>query len=186
MIFEEKIPVQYRTAFLEKVVEISEKLGVNPNWLMAIMNWESAGTFSASVKNPYSGATGLIQFMPATARDLGTTVEALASMSEIQQLDWVYKYYVRYKSKLKSYTDLYLTTFYPVAVGKPSDYVLGNSEFWIQKIAEQNPAFDLNKDRKITKGEIEEFMLNKIPSEWFDVFKKKALKHCPHCCLPLY
>ena len=174
MIYEENVPANYRSAFLAKVQEVSARLGINPNWLMAIMNWESARTFSSSVKNPHSDATGLIQFMPATARELGTTVEQLARMTAVEQLEWVYKYYVRYRSKLNSYTDLYLTTFYPAAVGKPSDYVLGSSAYWIGKIAEQNPAFDVNRDRQITKGEIEQVMLKKIPSNWIEQFKKKT------------
>lgn len=174
MIYQENVPASYRNAFLAKVQEISTRLGINPNWLMAIINWESARTFSASVKNPYSNATGLIQFMPATAKELGTTVEQLSRMSAVEQLEWVYKYYVRYRSKLNSYTDLYLTTFYPAAVGKPSNFVLGSSAYWIDKIAEQNPAFDVNKDSQITKGEIEQVMLRKIPSNWVAEFKKKA------------
>ena len=174
MIYQENVPSSYRSAFLAKVQEISQKLGINPNWLMAIMNWESARTFSPSVKNPYSNATGLIQFMPDTARELGTSIEQLAKMSAVEQLDWVYKYYVRYRSKLKSYTDLYLTTFYPAAVGKPSGYILGSSAYWIAKIADQNPAFDVNGDQKITKGEIEQVMLKKIPSNWVEEFKKKT------------
>jgi len=175
LIYEDKIPFSYRSSFISKVKEVSARLGINPNWLMAIMNWESARTFSSSVQNPYTNATGLIQFMPATAIDLGTTVDQLKRMSEIEQLEWVYKYYVRYRSKLKSYTDLYLTTFYPVAVGKPSNYTLGTSDYRIHKIAEQNPAFDVNKDNKITKGEIESVMLKKIPSNWIGEFKKKTI-----------
>lgn len=175
LIYEEKIPSNSRFQFVAKVKEVSSRLGINPNWLMAIMNWESARTFSASVRNSYTNATGLIQFMPATAIDLGTTVDRLAAMSEVEQLEWVYKYYARYKSKLKSYTDLYLTTFYPVAVGKASGYVLGTSDYRIRKIAEQNPAFDVNRDNRITKGEIESVMLKKIPSNWIGEFKKKMI-----------
>ncbi len=174
LIYEENVPASYRAPFIAKVQEISTKLGINPNWLMAIMNWESARTFSPSVKNPYSTATGLIQFMRATAIDLGTTVEQLARMSAIEQLDWVYKYYARYRSKLNSYTDLYLTTFYPVAVGKPSNFILGTSDYRIKAIAQSNPAFDVNKDLQITKGEIEQVMLRKIPSNWNAEFKKKT------------
>ena len=38
--------------------------------------------------NPISGATGLIQFMPSTARG-GTTTAVLKRMSNVQQLDYV-------------------------------------------------------------------------------------------------
>lgn len=175
LIFEHNIPDSYRYNFTEKVKTVSSQLGINPNWLMAIINWESARSFSPSIRNKYTGATGLIQFMPATAQELGTTVGNLAGMDPLEQLDWVYKYYVRYRSKLNSYTDLYLTTFYPVAVGKPSNYVLGTSDYRIRKIAEQNPGFDLNKDQRITKGEIEQTMLRQIPGQWLAEFKKKTV-----------
>lgn len=174
LIYENDVPGAYRAAFINKVKEVSSRLGINPNWLMAVMHWESARTFSASVQNPRSRATGLIQFMPSTAEGMGTTIEQLARMSEVEQLEWVYKYYAPYKSRLKSFTDLYLTTFYPVAVGKPSSYILGNSDYRRAQIADQNPSFDNNKDGVITKGEIEADMLNKIPGNWVAEFKKKA------------
>ena len=41
------------------------------NNLMAVFAWESGGTFKADVPNrKNSGATGLIQFMPETAKEL--------------------------------------------------------------------------------------------------------------------
>ncbi|MDT0643689.1 transglycosylase SLT domain-containing protein [Zunongwangia sp. F363] len=175
LIYEENVPASYRTAFVAKVREISTRLGINPNWLMAIINWESARSFSSSIRNPYTNATGLIQFMPDTAIDLGTTIDRLARMTAVEQLDWVYKYYVRYRSKLKSYTDLYLTTFYPAAVGKAASYVLGSTAYRVRRIAEQNSSFDNNGDMKITKGEIESDMLEKIPANWMAEFKKKVV-----------
>src|ERR1044071_1211337 len=61
-------------AFKDKVVKIASDLGTNPNFLMAVMSFESGATFRPSVKNMAgSGAVGLIQFMPATATGLGTT-----------------------------------------------------------------------------------------------------------------
>ena len=39
------------------------------------------------------GATGLIQFLPSTARGLGTTTDALAGMSSVEQLNYVEKYF---------------------------------------------------------------------------------------------
>src|SRR5690606_25639726 len=141
-------------------------LGIDPNWLMAVMYFESAHTFSPAIQNPYTNATGLIQFMPSTAKELGTTVEALKNMSANDQLLYVYKYYARYKSKLKSYVDLYLITFFPIASGKPLDYVLQTATLPAHLIAKQNPVFDLNKDGKITVAEIQKVMLAKIPNAW--------------------
>src|SRR5205085_3198990 len=65
-------------AFKDKVVQIASDLGTNPNFLMAVMSFESGGTFSPSIKNAAgSGAVGLIQFMPPTAKGLGTSTAAL-------------------------------------------------------------------------------------------------------------
>lgn len=175
LIYEEKIPANYRAAFVEKIKEVSSRLGINPNWLMAVINFESAGSFSSSIKNPYTGATGLIQFMPSTAIGLGTTVLQLSQMSAVEQLDYVYKYYSTYKNKLNGYVDLYLTTFFPVAVGKPDNYVLSTKNISESVIAKQNPAFDINKDGKITVGEIKQVMLSKIPSNWLNQFDKKKI-----------
>lgn len=169
LIFENKVPVAYRTAFVQKVMAVSNNLGINPNWLMAIINWESAGTFSPAITNSI-GATGLIQFMPKTAISLGTTTAQLKQMTAVQQLDYVYKYYAPYKSKIKGYVDMYLATLFPLALGKPLDFVLQSSTISAQAIASANPAFDLNHDSKITVGEISERMLYQIPKDWLDNF----------------
>ncbi|PZW41623.1 transglycosylase-like protein with SLT domain [Mesonia algae] len=175
LIHETSVPNSYRAAFLEKLVQVSKNLGINPNWLMLVIYWESARSFSPSKKNPYSGATGLIQFMPSTAKGLGTTTAQLAQMTAVEQLDYVEKYYSPYKHKIKSFIDLYFATFYPAAIGKPDNYVLGSSSYLIQKIAEQNPAFDNNKDRKVTKVEVEKTMLEKIPDLWKGEFLKNTM-----------
>jgi len=73
--------------FLSKTVAHAKELGANPNHLMAIMQFESG--ISHTNQNRLSGATGLIQFMPFTAANLGTSISALLAMSEIEQLDYV-------------------------------------------------------------------------------------------------
>lgn len=173
LIFEEKVPLSYRASFVGEVVRYSNMLGINPNWLMAVMYFESGNTFSPSIQNPYTNATGLIQFMPSTANELGTSIEVLKNMSATEQLQYVYKYYARYKSKLKSYVDLYLITFFPISAGKPLSYVLQTASLPASLIATQNPVFDTNKDGKVTVGEIQEVMLSKIPGVWKTMFVKK-------------
>jgi hypothetical protein len=58
---------------------------------MAAMAFETGETFSPSIKNKASGATGLIQFMRSTAKGSGTTTAALAEMTAVDQLDFVEK-----------------------------------------------------------------------------------------------
>ena len=63
-------------ALSREIVKVAQRVGAHPYDLANLINFESAGTFSTSVKNKYSGATGLIQFMPKKFgndhRSLGT------------------------------------------------------------------------------------------------------------------
>jgi peptidoglycan hydrolase-like protein with peptidoglycan-binding domain len=134
--------------FKDKVVQIAERLGTNPNFLMAVMSFESGGTFSPSVPNKAgSGAVGLIQFMPATAKGLGTSSEALVKMSAETQLDFVEKHYRPFKGRLKTIEDTYMAVLLPKAVGKGNDFVL----FQKPSVAfDQNKGLDIDRDGRIT------------------------------------
>ena len=135
--------------FVNKTVAIANELGANPNHLMAIMQFESG--LKASEVNRFSGATGLIQFMPSTARRLGTSTSALLAMTEIQQLDYVRKYLIPYKGKLNTLGDFYCSVLWPACVGSNDNSVL----FRIGTIQyRQNNGFDRNRDGTITKAEI--------------------------------
>jgi len=112
-------------AFRWALVQMAERLGADPNWFAAVMANESARTFSPSVRNPMGGATGLIQFMPATAKRLGTTTDELAAMTATRQLEYVEKYYKPFAGRMHSVTDVYMVTFMPGFVGQPPDFVLG-------------------------------------------------------------
>lgn len=139
--------------FRDRVWWIAETLEVNPDYLMACMAWESGETFSPSIKNAAgSGATGLIQFMPSTAKALGTTVGELSQMRAEDQLNYVYKYFRGYAGKLKNLGDVYMAILWPKGVGKPDSYVL-----WDKRLSpvtyRQNAGLDINKDGRITRDE---------------------------------
>ena len=109
--------------FKTAVNEMSQRLNIESDWILAVMNFETDGTFSPSKKNKTNGATGLIQFMPKYAPgDVGKTVQELAQMTQIEQLKYV-EIYLEKKggSKLKSLEDVAMCIFYPVAIGNP-DY----------------------------------------------------------------
>ena len=116
------------------------------------MAFETGRTLSPSIRNSI-GATGLIQFIPSTARGLGTTTDALAQMTRVEQMDYVLKYFkagpVR-KIAAPTLEDLYMQILWPRAVGKPLDYVLFS---YPSKAYEQNKGLDINKDGNITKEE---------------------------------
>lgn len=138
-------------AFRARVRDIAEALGCTADDLMTCIAWETGRSFSPSVRNMAgSGATGLIQFMPDTARGLGTSVADLARMTAEKQLDYVEAYFRPWRGRLKNLGDLYMAILYPRAVGKPDDYVL----FKLGTIAyRQNAGLDLNRDGVITRGE---------------------------------
>lgn len=165
MIFEHLIK-ENKEAFLLKVKEICQYLAIDPDWLMLVMWFETARTFDHRIVNPVSGATGLIQFMPRTARSLGTTTESLKLMSNVEQLDYVRRYLAPYAGKMKNWLDVYCAVFYPVLIGKPDSYVIDR-----EIVAKQNPVFDLNKDLKIHKWEIRQALQKSIPNEYKHLFK---------------
>lgn len=168
MLFEEKITVN-KDAFLSKVNAIAQKLQINPDWLMAVMNSETGGTFSPSIQNPLTKATGLIQFMPDTAfYQLGTSIDTLKQMSNVDQLEYVYKYFAPYKNYITKYEDLYLITFYPNADKKFAG-TLSKPDTWAfpDSVYVANRGIDMNKDGTLTIGDFRQWIMAKIPPAWF-------------------
>lgn len=110
------------------------------------------------------GAVGFIQFLIPTAQGLGTTTDALAAMGGIAQLDYVYKYYAPYAGRMKTPDDLYVVAFYPYALGKPNDYIVGSErgDDWARIVKSQNAPFDLNGDGYVSLGEFRQFVRKKF------------------------
>ncbi|HSS18942.1 MAG TPA: peptidoglycan-binding protein [Pyrinomonadaceae bacterium] len=136
--------------FRTKVVALAESLETDPNFLMAIMSFESGHSFSPKKKNTASGATGLIQFMPKTAIALGTTIAKLEQMTAVEQLDVVAQYFKPFRGRMKTLEDAYMAVLFPVAVGKGSQFVLFKKPS-IQFT--QNKGLDINGDGRITVAE---------------------------------
>lgn len=107
------------SSYADEIERVSNKLGIHPSWLANVINFESGGNPKA--RNPYSSATGLIQFITSTATRLGTSVDALYQMTGRQQMAYVEKYFSAYAGKLRSQEDVYMAVFYPKAIGNP-DY----------------------------------------------------------------
>ena len=171
MIFEDLI-TENKDAFLQKVTDVCSDLGIDPNWLMLCMWIESR--LNSRARNSSSGATGLIQFMPVTALSLGTTTEELAAMSNVDQMDYVYKYLESYQWKMTSFVDVYFAIFFPRAIGKDPSYVLQTSSIAASTIARQNSGYDLNSDGQVTVAEVEAKILSFVPAGQEDLFKKKT------------
>ena len=142
--------------FTQAVKQLASRLNVREDYLYAVMGFETGGTFSPSIENPASGATGLIQFMPETAKGLGTTTGQLAQMSRTEQLKYVEKYLSNKGIQGGSLSDVYMAVLFPAAVGKPDNFVLfgkGAMSGFTGIAYDQNKGLDLNKDGSITKAE---------------------------------
>lgn len=149
--------------FRKKVVEICKDLWGDANKikmannLMAVFAWESGGTFKPDAPNQAnSGGTGLIQFMPSTAKALlghEITVETVknyygqkrnkktklkedwyldrvkefADMTAIKQLDYVKKYFEPLRGKTLEFIDFYLQVLFPASSGLPEHVVFADS-----------------------------------------------------------
>ena len=143
-------------AFRVRLRELVVNLGwtdQHADWLMVCMAFETGETFSPSIRNPWSTATGLIQFMAATARQLGTSTTKLAAMSSVQQLAYVEAYFRPYAKRVRSLEDMYLAILWPRGVGQSLNWVL-----WVTgtQAYAVNRGLDLNRDGKVTKREATE------------------------------
>ena len=155
--------------FMSGIADLSEKYNIPQNDILAMMDFETGGTFDPAQKNlgpdgtpeTGSGATGLIQFTPETAEGLGTSTEDLSKMSRSEQLEYVDKHFeTNLKGRLGDeggdISDLYMSVLFPVAVGKPDDFVLFGKGAINEKFEgryEANKGLDANNDGSITKVE---------------------------------
>lgn len=142
------------TTFKMRVREICQTLGIaDPNWLMACMAFESAETFAPDIINAAgSGAIGLIQFMPATARHLGTSTEALATISAEEQLTYVERYFFPYRGRMKNLGDVYMAILWPAGIGKQDNWVLWDKATR-PTTYRQNIGLDVDRNGQIIRAE---------------------------------
>lgn len=164
-----------KIAVIEQVNNLAIDLGINPDWLMFVIYFESG--WNPHAKNVYSGATGLIQFTPNTAHALGTSVEELAMMDSLEQMTYVRKYFKPYAHKMQSLEDVYLAVFFPEAIGKADDYVLQTKTISAEKIASQNKIFDLDSDLRVTKGEVMQYLSNWINKNKINLYMEEKMRN---------
>ena len=139
----------YGPEFLAKVKRISNNLNCNYKDLLAVMNAESG--IKTTAVNKSTNATGLIQFMPKTAQDLGTSVDELKKMTPVQQLDYVEKYLQKAKKQVGFSSDrkisggeLYALVFRPAKTKTGIFATKGETAY----NSGENYKLDLNKDGK--------------------------------------
>lgn len=142
--------------FLNSCLWIEDTIGLSAHDLICCMGFETGRIFSPSVKNPGSSAIGLIQFMAATAKRLGTSTEALSAMDQVHQLNYVFKYFQDFRHRgydLSKWNlgDTYMAILYPPGIGKSDDtpiFVEGKGANYAA-----NRGLDADKNGFVTRGE---------------------------------
>ena len=149
MIFSSKISEDGKKALKELQQEFSwtdDQL----DYLIACMAFES--NLNPKATNPYSGAVGLIQFMPNICKAYGTTTMEMLGRSFVGQIPYVKKHFQPYYKRTKTLSDMYMAIFMPSFIGKPEEAVIFDKT--TKPISyNQNKGLDINKDGKITKLE---------------------------------
>lgn len=157
--------------FDSKLTKVANALGVQPADLRKIIKFETAGTFSPTSHDPWNVSIGLIGFTERTARGLGTSKAALAKMTAVEQLDYVYKFYKR--NGLKPGSDIgtmYMITFMPAYAYAPDSKVLGKkgggpldkTGLSMHKVWEQNPGFGKSRGKSyFTVGDVKSLIRNR-------------------------
>ncbi len=150
--------------FISKVEAIAERIGTRPEYLMAVMSFETGGSFSPAQRNNAGGsATGLIQFMPNTATELGTSTAALARMSAVDQLDYVERYFNNRSDPgdLNTLEGVYTTVLYGSPRPDPNSTLFSQGT----RAYSANAPLDTNRDGRITAGEATSFVRGRIDGE---------------------
>jgi hypothetical protein len=133
--------------FAASIESLGNDLGVDPMYLANTMYAESR--LDPSVKNMAgSGATGLIQFMPQTAANLGTTTDELSRMTPVEQMEYVRRYFsadnlgagrLRDLQNDPSQHNVNMAVFLPSMISKPVDTQIPQ-EYWRQNGSIRTPA----------------------------------------------
>lgn len=161
----------------QRIIERSAKLGIDADWFMFLSDFESG--LDAWRENPY-GCISWIQFCPDYPGGDYKTIKGkryyfsnLKNYTALQLLDLSFDYLEEQQSihgKFEDVYDLYFSILWPAAIGQSDDYIIKTSS---------NPIFDINKNNIITKGEVKQYLANRVKERvpqayWASVLKKKT------------
>jgi hypothetical protein len=163
MIFENYVR-ENKSAFLAKVQQIAQALKFNPDWLMAVMMHESGLNHRAMNS---IGCVGLIQFCPGGGLSMfGLSSAQMANMTNVQQLDYVYRFFLPIAGKANSFQDVHLYAFAPSSFPYKNNrsHTIGSEVGQASLFASQNRAFDVDLDGRITVGNFQDYDSNWLKS----------------------
>ena len=153
-------------SFQDKLDDISDSINIDKDSIIKLMNMESR--LDPQIKNNI-GCVGLIQFCPDSKGGSSKTIGGKTyNLEELRnnldkQMDAIKEFWLTgYNSgKIKEAKDLYIYNLFPIAAGKPDDFVLQTKNMSAQRIANSNPIFNktLGRPRNtpLTVGDLENY-----------------------------
>ena len=174
--------------FYTKLAQMSNSLGLKPEDVLAMMQIES----NINPQIP-SKAVGLTQFLPSSLRGVGFhgSPEDFRQLSGEEQLPYIERYFRTQLSlnggPFKSAAQMYVANLWPLALSYPDVRANNPNAVIISSHPEPNPhrtvsiayeiksyyanrGLDLDKDGKITLGDLEKF-INKVKT--YSNYKQK-------------
>jgi hypothetical protein len=151
--------------FFVNLKAMCNRLGCNPEDMLAIMNLESG--LDPAAANPKYPARGLTQIEPFHYKNLdfhGTNRD-FARLSAVEQLPYIERYFENvmntyHTGPLRSRTELYIANFWPAALSNravqsqdPNAVIVDSAKNPKEYTA--NKGLDVDKDGKITYGDLE-------------------------------
>lgn len=139
--------------FLMALWEGCQVRGWDANDLAGHISHESG--FRTDAKAIGATASGLIQIVEVTAKGLGTTTERIRSMSHLEQLPLIFRYFGRASNGFPMKGAAFLRAGFGNGA---NDWAAPWSKFLAMKgrpAYDLNAALDMNKDGSITIGDLE-------------------------------
>lgn len=129
-----------------RTIPISEgRASSSPPLWVELARWiEVESGWKPDARNPTTDASGLIQWMPATAKIYGLTTAEIRAMGRADQAPLVQRYFAtvaRHYGGLRRPGDAYVAGAYPVALSYPPDRVIAEqgSAIWAQNRPWRDP-----------------------------------------------
>lgn len=136
--------------------ELAQFLGINANWLSAVIQKESS--WNPQAKSGTSSAVGLIQFVKATRDSLGYSRAQILAMGRVEQLNGPVKdYFTPYKGRMKNLGDVGMAVFSPLYIGKPDSTIMFSSP---SQEYNANRPLDFDNKGYITRGDYTRGLFN--------------------------
>ena len=148
-------PEELRKIAKDELEKIYKDFGVDEREVFSIFKGES--NFDTRAFNA-SGAVGLFQVIPKTAKDLGTTVKKIHDMSAKEQVSLYHSYLSMYKRYGNLKGRLGILQAAPAKAGKKMNEPIYDkgSKAW-----EQNPGWRTSNDGPITIASISDYYARK-------------------------